>query len=280
MNLRLTRRRFLLGCGAIAAGTGLYTWRIEPHWVEIVHRDLPVRHLTPELDGRTLAQVSDLHLSPQVDGEYLSASLRKMAALEPDIVAFTGDFMSEGNPDRIDEVARLVEGIANPPLGCFAILGNHDYGERWMDSSLAERLTSRLNDAGIQVLRNAARTVKGLTIAGVDDLWATNFNPGEVLPGLDPRAPTIVLCHNPDAVDRKIWGGFQGWILSGHTHGGQCKPPFLPPPLLPVANRRYTAGEFDLGDGRRMYINRGLGHLLRVRFNVRPEITLFRLRPA
>ena len=280
MKPRLTRRRFLLGCAAIAPAVGVYTWRIEPHWVEVVRRDLPVRHLPPELDGRILAQVSDLHLSPRVDTDYLAASLRKMAALEPDIVAFTGDFMSEGNSSRIDEVARLVEGIRLPPLGCFAVLGNHDYGERWIDSSLAERLTARLTDAGVQVLRNASKTVKGLTLAGLDDFWATNFNPGDVLPQLDPEAPAIVLCHNPDAADRKIWGGFRGWILSGHTHGGQCKPPFLPPPLLPVSNRRYTSGEFDLGDGRRMYINRGLGHLLRVRFNVRPEITLFRLRTA
>jgi predicted MPP superfamily phosphohydrolase len=47
--------------------------------------------------------------------------------------------------------------------------------------------------------------------------------------------------------------------------------------VLPVRNKRYTAGEFVVGDGRRMYINRGLGHLLQVRFNVRPEMTLFTL---
>jgi uncharacterized protein len=74
--------------------------------------------------------------------------------------------------------------------------------------------------------------------------------------------------------------GYEGWILSGHTHGGQCKPPFLPPPLLPVRNRRYTAGEFPLTGGRRLYISRGVGHLLPVRFNVRPEVTVFELRPA
>jgi predicted MPP superfamily phosphohydrolase len=49
---------------------------------------------------------------------------------------------------------------------------------------------------------------------------------------------------------------------------------------LSVRNRRYTCGEFDVGHGRRLYINRGLGHALRVRFNVRPEITVFRLCPA
>ncbi len=76
------------------------------------------------------------------------------------------------------------------------------------------------------------------------------------------------------------WGDYQGWILAGHTHGGQCKPPFLPPPLLPVWNPRYTAGEFPLAGNRRLYINRGIGYVLRVRFNVRPEITVFHLAPA
>jgi predicted MPP superfamily phosphohydrolase len=62
--------------------------------------------------------------------------------------------------------------------------------------------------------------------------------------------------------------------------GGQCKPPFLPPPLLPVRNKRYTSGEFALAGDRRLYISRGVGHLLRVRFNVRPEVTLFELTVA
>jgi predicted MPP superfamily phosphohydrolase len=92
--------------------------------------------------------------------------------------------------------------------------------------------------------------------------------------------PTIVLAHNPDAQDLPIWDGIQGWVLAGPTHGGQVKPPFLPPPVLPVRNKRYTAGEFEVGAGRRLYINRGLGHMLPVRFNVRPEITLFTLEAA
>jgi hypothetical protein len=88
------------------------------------------------------------------------------------------------------------------------------------------------------------------------------------------------LCHNPDGADQPGWGDYQGWILAGHTHGGQCRPPFCRPPCLPVENPRYVAGEVDLGDGRRLYINRALGHLLRLRFNVRPEITAFRLTRA
>jgi predicted MPP superfamily phosphohydrolase len=81
-------------------------------------------------------------------------------------------------------------------------------------------------------------------------------------------------------VDLDAWRGFEGWILAGPTHGGQCKPPFLPPPIVPVRNRRYTAGVFDLPGGRTLYVNRGVGHLFQVRFNVRPEVTVFTLQRA
>ena len=94
---------------------------------------------------------------------------------------------------------------------------------------------------------------------------------------LDTSKANITLCHNPDVCDLDVWKDYQGWILSGHTHGGQCKPPFLSPPMLPVKNKKYTAGKFDLDNGRTLYINRALGHLWQVRFNVRPEITIFQL---
>ncbi len=90
----------------------------------------------------------------------------------------------------------------------------------------------------------------------------------------------IVLCHNPDVCDLDVWNGYEGWILAGHTHGGQCRPPFLDAPVLPVKNKKYDSGEIDLEDGRKLYINRALGHLWQVRFNVRPEITIFELEKA
>src|SRR5207237_9168010 len=97
---------------------------------------------------------------------------------------------------------------------------------------------------------------------------------------IDHYNTKIVICNKLYAEDRPVWACYQSWILSGHTHGGQCKPPFLPPPLLPVQNHRYTAGEFELTSNRRLYISRGVGHLLHVRFNVRPEVTVFDLVPA
>ena len=89
------------------------------------------------------------------------------------------------------------------------------------------------------------------------------FQPAGRPSRLDMKRAAIALSHNPDTVDLPVWGDYEGWILAGHTHGGQCKPPFLPPPVLPVRNRRYTAGEFQLAGNRQLYISRGVGHTCR-----------------
>ena len=145
---------------------------------------------------------------------------------------------------------------------------------------MAARLVDVLAGLGVRILRNEVADVGGLQIVGMDDLWAHHFDPVGALAQLDRERPSLALSHNPDTVDRAGWDGFEGWILAGHTHGGQCKPPFLPPPMLPVNNRRYTAGAFDLTGNRHMYISRGVGHLIQARFNVRPEVTIFELAPA
>ncbi|WP_162818013.1 hypothetical protein U0035_16120 [Niabella yanshanensis] len=49
-----------------------------------------------------------------------------------------------------------------------------------------------------------------------------------------PGTSTIVLSYNPDTCNELIWGDYKGWILSGYTHGGQVRPPFLPAPVVPV----------------------------------------------
>jgi len=274
---RLTRRRFFAACGVATAATTVYTWRVEPHWYEVVERDLPIVGLPTELSGRKLVQISDLHIGKLVDDDYIIAAIAHACSLG-DLLAITGDFMSCESGEQTDHVARVLEkGLKHPPLGTVAVLGNHDFGRNWKNPAVAAALQVRLEAAGITLLRNDKTEVKGLQIAGVDDLWGGMFHPERAVATIDRDRPSLVLCHNPDGADIKAWHGYRGWILCGHTHGGQCKPPFLPPPLLPVDNARYTAGEFDLGDGRNLYINRGLGYIRRVRFNARPEITVFRL---
>ena len=278
-------RRSFLGAAvagsaaACAAGLGLYTWRIEPHWLELVFRRLPIRNLPRSLEGRSLVQISDVHVGARVDDEYVVETFRRVAALQPDIVVMTGDFVSH-HDGVFDQVAAVYRHFPKGRLATIAVLGNHDYGPGWSHPELARVPIETVAPFGITILRNDIREVEGLQIVGLDDLWASQFRPELALGRLDPRRAALVLSHNPDTVDLPGWNGYEGWVLSGHTHGGQCKPPFLPAPLLPVRNRRYTAAEFAVSGTRRLYISRGVGHLLKVRFNVRPEVTVFALARA
>jgi predicted MPP superfamily phosphohydrolase len=277
---RITRRRFYGSLAAGAAGLFLYAWRVEPHWLEVVKRDLVIAHLPEALVGQSLIQISDLHVGDIVDADYLIASLELISSLRPAMTVITGDFMTCHGDEHIEAVIRVMRHLTPGPLGCFAILGNHDYAMDWSRSAVADKLVGKLAEVGIRTLRNECQDVGGLQLVGLDDLWGPHFQPEGVLATVDWAGPALTLCHNPDAVDLAALSACRGWILSGHTHGGQCKPPFLPPPLLPVKNKRYTAGAFDIGAGRNLYINRGLGYLRRIRFNVRPEITVFRLGRA
>jgi hypothetical protein len=282
---KLTRRKWfkrtavaLLAGGAAA---GVYTHWIEPFWVDFVERDLPIAKLPPQWQGRTLVQISDIHVGHRVSDGFLINSFKHVAGLAPDIVAFTGDFISlrpDGKPPYV-QLERVLDHLPHGRFATLGVLGNHDYGRRWSQPQVAVRLAELPQRHGMRVLRNEAIRADGLDLVGIDDFVAGYCDVPKAL-ALSDAAAKVVFCHNPDLADRPVWGDYRGWILAGHTHGGQCKPPFLAPPLLPVMNKRYTAGEFDLFDGRKMYINRGLGHLQRIRFNVRPEVTIFRLVAA
>jgi predicted MPP superfamily phosphohydrolase len=307
----LTRRQFLaLGSAAVATAVGvpLYAWQIEPHWVEIVRRPMALENLPPSLEGRTLLQVSDIHVGPRVSSAYLIETLDRARELAPDFVVFTGDFVSYRSAAEYQELARVMRHTPNGKLGTVGALGNHDYGFGWRHIEVADEISRVLADVGVRVLRNEVYTIEGLQFAGLADVWGPEFgayavqaeitrvlpngtrvvgqappggrDAGATLASLVRGLPAIVLAHNPDVQDLPIWQGVRCWSLAGHTHGGQVKPPFLPPPVLPVINKRYVAGEYGVGPGRTLYINRGLGHLTQVRFNVRPELTLFTLRRA
>jgi predicted MPP superfamily phosphohydrolase len=277
------RAFFWRAAGLSATGIGScagYAYAIEPHWPEVVRRDLPIPALPSQLEGASLLQISDTHVGREVDSSYLVRSFQMAQELAPDLAVVTGDLVSvRGARDSVvfEQLRSVLSHLPHGRMGTFAILGNHDYAYSWSDAAAAARVVAELERIGARVLRNSAASIAGLDIVGVDDLWARRIDPHAALRQRRGSA-SLVLCHNPDAVDDVDWGDYRGWILAGHTHGGQCRLPFLPPPILPIRNRRYAAGHVALDNGGTLYVNRGLGHLERVRFNVRPEITLFTLR--
>jgi len=254
-----------------------YAYGIEPHWIDVVRRRLPTANLPADLIGRKIVQISDIHIGESVSDSYMRQALAGISELQPDMIVMTGDYMTSRKGEQVDHALEIFQSLPSAPLGRFAILGNHDYGSLGEYRQTAKKMTSGLTDLGVRVLRNEVIDVAGLQVAGLDELLLRHCLIKPTMRQLDSQRPMLALCHNPDAVDQPGWEDFQGWILAGHTHGGQCKLPGFNPPVTPVRNKRYTAGAFQLSGNRKMYINRGLGHLLRVRFNCRPEITLFTL---
>ena len=277
----MKRRKFikntLLGSASIGLITSLYAWKIEPFWLEFVKVKMPVLNLPKNLIGKTVMQISDIHVGNKFDYQHIIDSFREAKLLNPDFVVYTGDFVSYETKEQFKQLEEVMKFAVKGTIGTVGVLGNHDYGENWLAQDVADTITEILEDAGISILSNQQKEMSGLNIIGIDDYWGMNFNPNKIMSKYDDNKANIVLCHNPDVCDLNVWNNYKGWILSGHTHGGQVKPPFLKPPILPVKNKRYSAGEIDLQDGRTLYINRALGNLFQIRFNVRPEITIFKL---
>lgn len=277
--MKLSRRKFIYSSATVAASLGLYGWRIEPHWIEITHHRMAIAALPPALHSATLVHLSDIHVGPRVDDDFLIETFERVSTLSPDFIVITGDLISY-HPGVFEQAAKVFRHLPHGRVATFGVLGNHDYGPNWSHPEVADEVTALMKSLNVQILRNEVANIRGLQLLGLDDVWGTNYNPENAFRQLQNTHPMLALSHNPDTADAPIWKPFSGWILSGHTHGGQCKPPFLPPPLLPVKNRRYTSGAFQLAPERSMYISRGIGHLIRVRFNVRPEVAVFHLVEA
>lgn len=280
----MKRRKFikrtfwsLFGIGGLA---GIYTWQVEPFWLEFVKRKMAIENLPNNLIGKTLMQISDVHIGNRFDYNYIIESFQKAQSYNPDFVAYTGDYVSYEDQEQFSQLAEVLKHSVKGKIATVGILGNHDYGKNWSEQDVADKITELLQLSGIDILKNDQKEYEGLNFIGLDDFWGLNFNPKKVMDHYNSKKSNIVLCHNPDVCDLNVWNNYKGWILSGHTHGGQCKPPFLKAPMLPVKNKKYSSGEIDLEDGRTLYINRAVGHLWQVRFNVRPEITIFELQKA
>jgi predicted MPP superfamily phosphohydrolase len=286
--MSISRRTFLRVAGATGAAgiaAGVYVFGIEPTWLRTVRHEIPIASLDPRLDGMRIVQLSDLHVGAGVPLDYLREAADRALALEPDAIVVTGDFVHRGGMEHAVNAACDIVRRLRAPLGVYGVLGNHDNGvynsRGLLDPATAPRLHEELGEAGLRVLHNEAtlltRAGGGGTIrlAGYGDLWSGRFD-AHALPRA-PTQPTIALSHNPDTAPQLARETDVALVLCGHTHGGQVNIPFLGPPILPIRHREYAAGPYDIGNTR-LYVNRGIGWLRRVRLFVRPEVTLHVLR--
>jgi len=263
--------------GALAAWAG---W-IEPRRTVVRRRTLRLPRWPRELDGLRVALVGDLHAgAPHVDARRVGRVAGAIARGRPDLVLLAGDFVDDEvtgatrvAPEAVAaELARL-----RPPLGTFAVLGNHDraFG--------AQRVQDALRECGITVLRDDARRVayRGapLWVAGVDGLHDEPRDARPALTGIGDGDPVLLLVHEPDVfatVPDRV-----ALTCAGHTHGGQVALPRLRARWTPSRfGERYARG-LVVERGRHLLVTSGVGtSRLPLRLGAPPEVVLLRLRPA
>jgi hypothetical protein len=279
-------RRALRHAGRAFGLGGLFAWKMDDHWLRIERHDMPLPGLGADLEGATIAHISDLHCSPIVLERYLGRCVEAINELQPDFVAMTGDFIT-GPAHYARRVAGVLEGLRSG-IATIACLGNHDYGMLHPSGlgsmrGLAQHVTERLSHMDIFVMRNESRIFQkgdaSLQFVGLEDFWTSFFNPEQAFELVRPGVPTIALCHNPDAAP--LLGDFPAsWVLAGHTHGSPLPTGKMGEKVLPGKHRHFSAGHYHLEDGAQLYVNRGLGYGRRMNLNSRPEVTLFTLRQA
>lgn len=284
----MSRRRFLATTLSGCAGLVFYSGEIERHWVEITHREIRLPSLPVAFDGMRIVQLSDIHLDEFTEPFLLRHSIEQINRLQPDAVLLTGDFVSyELSPRKFSErsawqCAEMLSELKCPER--YAILGNHDH---WLSGT---EVTRALRANGITVLINSNQPIerKGdrIWLAGLDDPLCGRPDLDKTIPAsirsIDDQ-PLILMCHEPDYADDLLAhpaGKSIGLMLSGHTHGGQVRLPFVGALELPPGGRKYVEGLFRLGS-MQLYVNRGIGTIgVPFRFACPPEITEITLRAA
>jgi uncharacterized protein len=293
----ITRRQFLIGAGASAAtslGLGGYAFGVEP----ILRLTVADYAIAPEgwpADfPLTIAVIADVHaVEPWMSAQRIAAIAAFTNRLNADLVLLAGDY--ESGLDRVGRLARKVAmtdcaaalATLRAPLGVHAVLGNHDM---WTNDGRDVRAAFAAND--IPILENKAIRLakhgRPFWLLGLGDQWSRRARGGydgdDDLPGtlaqVSDSAPAILLAHEPFIFPRVP--GRVALTISGHTHGGQVRLPFIGPlvkPSLP-GERSFVYGHY-CENGRDLVVSAGLGmSILPLRFGVPPEIVLIRLGSA
>jgi uncharacterized protein len=279
---QITRRQFLktmlisaMSTTSFGVGGFTYATKIEPRDLAIEQIRLKIARLDPAFDGFKLVQISDLHMDHTwMSEERLTDYMRLVNEQKPDAVAITGDFVTHEAEPFMDGLVNALRTL-NPRESTVAVLGNHDH---WTNASLVQQAIRR---GGVNDVNNGVYTVQRgkamLHLCGVNDVWEGRNRLDLVLNTLPDDGAAILLAHEPDYADVSSATERFDLQISGHSHGGQVQIPFVGPIALPELANIYPAGLYRVGK-MYQYTNRGLGMVYpQVRFNCRPEITVFTL---
>jgi len=277
-----TRRQFLRAAAATGTlavvGDALL---LAPNRPRIVRQEVFLPRWPERLNGFTVAVLSDFHYDPYFSIHPLRAAIAMLNRLRPDLIALAGDFVSVplvGDETKAafaaEPCARLLRQMT-APHGLWAVMGNHD------DATDAEHVTHALQAENIRVLANQSEPIEQdgsrFWLAGVNDVISGTADLSKTMHGVPAGEPVILLAHEPDFADEASEYPID-LQLSGHSHGGQIRIPFLPPLYLPELAKKYVWGTYHVGP-LTLHTSAGLGTIgIPMRLNCPPEVTVLTLR--
>jgi uncharacterized protein len=287
MAKKLTKRTFLkrtLGSFLTVLGLGsggyFYANRIEPNLLDINYQQMQHPFIPRSFDGIKIVQFSDTHLGFQYNLNQFEKLVKKINNLKPDLIFFTGDLIDE--PNKYPEINQLVPILQQlkAPLGQYCIFGNHDHGGYGSDI-----YRNIMETANFTVLLNESKPIKlkngsKIYLIGIDDAMLGHPDLKLALDQVPNNMFKLLLSHAPDLAETAVQYQIH-WQLSGHSHGGQVKIPFVGALVTPPFARVYTEGLYTIGESSplTLYVNRGIGTTrLPFRFMARPELTIFTLK--
>lgn len=258
-----------------------YIDKVEPDWVVVTNVSLKLRRIPKSFSGFKMVQLSDIHAGYWMTPERFKNIIEIVNEQSPDLVAITGDFILkygglQDNKPVLENHADIYKGLTDK-YSTVAVLGNHDH---WYD---ALRVVDFLEECGVRILINSFISIERqgelFHIAGVDDVYEGKDDIDAIIAKLPEDGGAILLSHEPDFADESAATGRFDLQISGHSHGGQVNIPLFGPLVLPYLGKKYHTGLYKIGD-MYQYTNRGVGMSIpSVRFNCRPEITVFTLEP-
>ena len=273
------RRKFLKGAAALpaaAVAVSAYGGIIERHQTVVRHFNVPVENIPDDINGLSVAQLSDIHLGPFMGLEELDNLLQQASGLECDMLAITGDLFDDNKINY--KAAKLVDSYVDKfKYGIYYCWGNHEHMRGIPAIDIA------IEGTRIKKLENSFDMVTGealpVYVAGVDypikrdqfDFLKEKYTE-LALKEIPSNSVKILLAHHPDFIDSAAKYN-TNLVLTGHTHGGQLG--LFGIPLVPPVFK-YLRGMYHVGNTMG-YVHSGNGSWFPFRFGCPPEIAVFTL---
>ncbi len=297
----LSRSDFLvkLGLGLSVVPPLAMTWGIisGAHDYRIRRKIVYSSNLPSSFDGLKILQLSDIHSGSFWNKTAVKGGVEMALSEKPDVFFFTGDLVNNEATEMKNyfDIFKTVDA----PLGCYSILGNHDYGDyiTWKSELEKKKNLDMLkqihHDLGWQLLLNENKklTVEGesIGILGIENWGAGNFSKHGDMEKTAENTKNlpfkILLSHDPSHWQTKIITDKKyqdiDLTLSGHTHGMQFGVKIGNFQWSPVQYRyKYWAGLYQEKQ-QYLYVNRGFGYIgYPGRIGMPPEITIIELKKS